>query len=136
MALHFANLNYPAILMSAIIYVLLGMLWYSPFIFGNVWLKLSGSNLEEKTGLLSRMFAIGFLAVIIALSLALMIEATGIKSFYGGAKFGLICGIGIAAVTTLITNIFEERSFLLFLINGGYHVIAITHTAAFIAVWK
>lgn len=40
------RLNYLAILVSALIWRLLGALWYSPALFGNAWMQITGMTSE------------------------------------------------------------------------------------------
>lgn len=40
------DVNYLAVLVSAIASMVLGMIWYNPSVFGNTWMKLS--KLSEK----------------------------------------------------------------------------------------
>ncbi len=40
-------MNFPVLLIAAVIPIIIGFLWYSPFLFGNAWMKQSGVS-EEK----------------------------------------------------------------------------------------
>ena len=39
--------NYLAVLVAAIVSMVIGGLWYSPLLFGNVWMKLSGITQKD-----------------------------------------------------------------------------------------
>lgn len=77
----FTNLNYIAITLSAVVYFVLGSVWFGP-LFGKSWLKLAGLSLteEDKKNALF-MFAITFiLDFIITFSVALIINLTHIAA--------------------------------------------------------
>ncbi len=41
------EISYPAVLVAAIVYMAIGMAWYSPVLFGNLWLKESGRTAAD-----------------------------------------------------------------------------------------
>ncbi len=40
--------NYLAVLVAAIVGMVVGFIWYSPKVFGKMWMKLSGVNPKDK----------------------------------------------------------------------------------------
>ena len=64
-------INYLAVLVSAIIGMIIGALWYSPLLFGKLWMKLSGMtekqlNEAKKKGM-GKMYLVAFIGVLLIL---------------------------------------------------------------------
>ena len=79
----FTNLNYIAITLSAVVYFVLGSVWFGP-LFGKSWLKLVGLSLteEDKKNALF-MFAKTFiLDFIITFSVALIINFNSTRNCF------------------------------------------------------
>jgi len=53
----------------------------------------------------------------------------------GGASLGALIGIGIWFALMSVTFMYEGRRPALFLIDGGYHVIALTLASAILGAW-
>ncbi len=53
-----------------------------------------------------------------------------------GALAGLLAGIGLSAAPIVTTFLFESRPVRLMLIDGGYHVCAMTLAGAIIGAWQ
>jgi hypothetical protein len=120
------ELNYLAILLSALSTFVLGGLWYSPAVFGKVWMRENGFTEEDlKKGSMGKIFGLAFLlALISAINLAMFMGPE--KSVTMGAVYGFAAGFGWVATFVGTHYLFERKSFTLFLINAGYSVIALT----------
>jgi hypothetical protein len=46
----FTEVNYLAVLLAAAATMIIGFLWYSPILFGNVWMKQIGLKAEDMSG--------------------------------------------------------------------------------------
>ena len=40
-------INYWAVLVAAVAYMILGAIWYSPILFGSAWMRLIGKTKEQ-----------------------------------------------------------------------------------------
>ena len=45
-----ANVNWLAVIVGAVVAYLLGMLWYSPKLFGNIWAAGAGVSFDDMSG--------------------------------------------------------------------------------------
>ena len=130
------ELNYWAILVSALSTFLIGGLWYSPAVFGKRWMRENGFTEESlKGGNMAKIFGLAFfLALIAAVNLAMFMgpnEEPGM-----GALWGFLAGFGWVATFVGTHYLFERRSFALFLINAGYSIVALTVMGVILASWK
>jgi len=117
------QVNYVAVLVSAILQWLLGALWYG-LIFRKSWRKLVGYGEGEKP----KNAVLGAIASLIGcfvLSFTLAhVEWIGTGVFTAGAKLGVICWFGFMAAPLFTQHIYENRRANLLAINSAYWLLA------------
>jgi hypothetical protein len=130
------KLNIWAVLVAALSTFLIGGLWYSPALFGKVWMRENGFTEESmKNANMAKIFGLAFLlAVISAVNLAMFMGPESDPAM--GAFYGFLAGFGWVATFVGTHYLFERKSFTLFLINAGYSVVALTIMGVIVAVWK
>lgn len=131
-----SQINYFAVVVSAVISFVIGGVWYSPIMFANAWMKENGFNEEElKNANMGKIFGGSFvLALIISFNLAAFIGPQG--DFVFGLFAGFAAGFGWVAMSIGTIYLFERRSFKLFLINAGYQIVTYTIMGGILGVWK
>lgn len=129
-------LNYWAIIVSALSTFLIGGLWYSPALFGKIWMRENGFTEEDlKKGNMTRIFGLAFLlGLVAAINLAMFLGAE--TNMSTGAFYGFLAGFGWVAMFIGTHYLFERRSFTLFLINAGYSIVALTVMGMIIGAWR
>lgn len=133
------HINYFSVLISAIIYFLIGSLWFST-LFGHIWSKeLEKHNTIIKkptTSQLLEKMAITFGSnILTSLAMAYLTKATGSNTIVSGLILGVITSIGFAATTMATTFSWESRSLKLFLIDIGYPVLGIISSSIILSLW-
>lgn len=131
-----SQLNYWAILVSALSTFLIGGLWYSPAVFGKAWMKENGLTEDDlKKGSMAKIFGLAFLlGLIAAVNLAMFLGSEADAAM--GAFYGFLAGFGWVAMFIGTHYLFERKSMKLFLINAGYSVVALTVMGVIIGAWK
>lgn len=134
--LSFNELNWLAIVVSAISAFALGGLWYSPVLFVKIWMRETGITEESaKSANMAKIFGLSFmLAMLAAILLGLFLghDAGGGV----GALSGFLIGLGTIFTFLGITYLFERRSLAHFLVNASYGVAALTLMGFIIGVWQ
>lgn len=127
------DVNYLAVALAALSAFVLGGLWYSPMLFANKWMALSGQSEEKlKSGNMGMIFGGAFVcALISAFMLALLFEGR-VSEVQDAASAGFGIGLGIVAASLGLNYFFERRPLGLWLINGGYFVLQFTIMGAII----
>lgn len=130
------SINFWAVLVSAISTFLIGGLWYSPILFGKVWMKENGFTEEDvKNHSAARKFGVSFLmALIMAANLAAFLGDKADIAFRATA--GFLTGAGWVLTGIAVIGVFENKSWRYILINGGYHTIAFTIMGVILGAWK
>jgi hypothetical protein len=112
----------------------IGGLWYSPLLFVNSWLKMSGVDKQVfDAGLRKALFADLLSAVAMALVLNQMIRWSGATSVASGLFVALVVWMGFVA-SVLITQVtYEHRPFAFFAISSGYRLVTLEAMGAILS---
>jgi hypothetical protein len=135
LTLSLSDINWISVLVTTAFAFMLGALWYSKYLFGNLWQKLLNPNDEFKKDvnmpvIFGSAFVLNFLSV---LFLDLFIGSN--SNLFRGGFIGLIISIMFVA-TSLGTNaLFSLKPFKLFLIDAGYYVALFTIGGAILGAW-
>ncbi|MBV8859595.1 MAG: DUF1761 domain-containing protein [Acidobacteria bacterium] len=135
------RINYPAVVASAAAYWVLGALWYSPLLFARPFIALKGYTPEQLAAIQAQSHAgeigLAFLtSLVTAYVLAHFVKFTGAETAASGAHTGFWLWLGFVLTTNLSTVLFEARPLGLYLINNGYHLVAMLGMGALLAVWR
>ena len=135
------KINYVAVAVSALLYWVLGGIWYSPLLFGGKFIQIMRwspdqlARIEaEGAGLQLALAFVG--SLVAAYVLAHVVRYAGAENAPDGAKTGLWLWLGFVVTTNLNTVFFEFRPLGLYLINVGYHLVAFLSMGALLAVWR
>ena len=132
--------NYLAILVVAIISQMIGMLWYSPALFANKWMKLSGLTRahirKAKAKSMAKPRVVRFIAFLITgWVFSLVLEAFGATTFGAGAVVGFLAWLGFAGTVTLTGVLWEGKSSSLWMLNNGYTLVYFIVMSGILAIW-
>lgn len=133
-SIDFTNLNIWAILVATVISMVIGALWYSPVLFGNVWMKLVGLKAEELKPSAGPMVGTVIMTLLSNVALAVLIQWTGATTALDGLWIALLISLVLAGKIA-VNYIFENRSFKLYWLTIGFHIIPFLLGGIVIAVW-
>ena len=133
----YANINYLAVLVSALVYFGIGAIWYSKALFGTAWLQMMPHiDMTKNEGMAKLMISTFILTLICVFITATIVSAAGATSVGDGINLGVRLAIGFMAATMAINYMYESRPAKLFWINAGYHFVGIVISAVILSVWK
>lgn len=135
------KINYAAVLVSALVYWILGGLWYSPLLFGGKFIEIMRWSPEQLAHIEAEgagpQLALAFVgSLVTAFVLAHIVRYTSGENALDGAKTGLWLWLGFVVTSNLNTVFFEFRPLGLYLINISYHLFAFVSMGALLAVWR
>lgn len=132
--------NYLAILTAVIATFAIGALWYSPVLFGNMWVRAhgyAGERLERMKKAAPRAYGISLVAFLVLASvLAFIASQSGVGSATGGMKLGLAMWVGFAATIGLTAWVYSDKPFSTYLIDAGYQLVYLLVMGAIIGGWR
>ena len=135
-----SSLNYWAVLVSGVVYWILGAVWFSA-LFGNIWgaeLEKHGVKIKEpsKRELLLKLIQTFELNLAVSFGVSFVVFATNPSSILSAVKFGLFTGVCFSAATIGIAYTWEGKSLKLFLVDCGYPIIGITAGTVILSMWR
>jgi hypothetical protein len=117
------EINYLAVALAGISAFVLGGLWYSPAGFGKAWQRETGVDTNNVNP--GKVFGGAFVLSLLAAFVFAMFLGPD-PSIQLGLGAGFAAGAGWVATSFGINYLFAQRSFKLFLIDGGYHTLQFT----------
>ncbi|MBI4019754.1 MAG: DUF1761 domain-containing protein [Candidatus Aenigmarchaeota archaeon] len=132
-----ADVNLVAVVVAAVLNIVIGMLWYSPLLFGRKWLSAMGLKKGEmkKEGMAKVHVLMFIAALIMSYVLATFIDFTAATTAMQGVATGFWVWIGFVATTLLPVYIFENRPKQLYGIYAAYQLVFLLVAGAMLAVW-
>lgn len=132
-------INLLAVLVAAVATFVLGGLWYSPLLFGKVWVRAHGYTPEKMESMragVGRSYAVSFLCyLVMATVMALLIGATDTVTALGGVRLGALCWLGFAATIGLTANLFSDKPLATYLLDAGYQLVYLSVMGGILASW-
>lgn len=128
--------NYWAILLCAIVYWLIGALWYA-VLFRAPWMALELANAQPSSRMNATVpYVITFLLnLLIAFVLAQICIWRNANTIGRGAAVGILLWIGFVGPITLTTHLYESRPMELYAINQFYPLVGLCVMGAILGAW-
>ncbi len=131
------NISSVSVVVSAILAVAVGSIWYSPVFFGRIISKTTGhvfDDTEESRRVLLKRIFVGMLVQILFLTfLAQFIVQSGTETV-ALLRMGVsLAGLIIAVVLTVV--VIEKRSLVYFLVHTGYLLVVLCGGLVVMAKW-
>ena len=121
------NPNLVPLVVAVFVQIIIGFLWYSPMLFMNQWLKLSGKKLSDlqkgKADMPKTYFWMILGTIVLTYGLAHVLSYAGAKNLMDGLVVGFMTWLTFIATTSANSVLFEGKPFKLYLLNNG-HVLA------------
>lgn len=131
------EMNYLAILVAALAYMLIGAIWYSPILFGKAWMKGIGKTKEQVAADFSPLnYAWALITAFVAsYAIARILFWTGGGGWRDGLVLGLLVGVCIAGASLWVNDTFEARPRTLTIINLLFHIVGLSVAGVIIGLW-
>jgi len=115
-----SSVNYLAVIFCGVIGVVLGWFWFSPFLFGKMWLDAIDRSDEEIKKNINpiKTFGLSFIA-----NFVLAYVLARVMTF-------------VNATTIFINTLFEKRQLKLVILDAGYHLIVILTFGSILGLWQ
>ena len=135
------QLNWLAVLVGAVIYFALGALWYSPVLLGRAWQRSIGWDPERTPPEMSpTTYIVPFLGyLVMSVAVGMLAAALGSDTLAEGIVLGLVLGVGLSLMHTLIDATFDPNKpepWTWFAINGSYHAIGLLIVSVIVSIWS
>ncbi|MBS3070950.1 DUF1761 domain-containing protein [Candidatus Pacearchaeota archaeon] len=137
------SINHTAVIVSAVISFLIGWIWYSPLLFGNLWIKMSKFtkaqiNAGKKRGMKGMLpqMLFGFLSTLVMIyTLVILIEIFEAITIVAGIFVAFLVWVGFIATTMLGMILWEGKPFALYLINSVHYLVVLLISSVILVLW-
>jgi hypothetical protein len=130
-----ANVNWIAVVLSAVASMVVGFIWYSPPLFQKAYLAEIGKSAEEAAAVPPTNYLISFvLAIIEAIFLSSLVGAMGNPGVASGLAAGFMVWLGFVATTSAANTLFGDRTFRLWYVQNGNHLLTLLAMGAIIGL--
>ena len=136
----FDGINYLAVLVAAVLNMIIGSLWYSPFLFGKAWMAEMGFTKEsiekaKQEGGMGIKYGMMFVVTLI-LAFYLAHFAMHGMDLMEVIKWGLFAWVGLVLTTNIGDVIWANKSMKLFWINMFQYAVIIVADSILFSLWK
>ncbi len=132
--------NYVAVLVSSILAMVIGGFWYSPFLFGKMWMKLSGLTQKDmeackKKGM-AKYYLVQFIASLLtAFVLAMFLGLLSVTSIMGGLQVAFWVWLGFNATQMVGCVLWEGKPVKLYILNVAHQLVNLLVMGVVLAAW-
>lgn len=130
------DLSWLGILVASCLNILLGALWYSPYLFGKIWMKATGvkaTEMEGQTVSYGVAFVTGF---VISFVLALFVKNLNATTFQEGACVGFWAWLGFMATTHVSGVLWEKKPLKLYVIYTTLLLVFMLSAGGILGMWQ
>ena len=134
------EVNYLALLLAGVAYMVIGFVWYSPAVLGKPWMKLMGyteKSLKEQQKKMGPLFGLSFVASLVTAFMLSHVIAMSVATFgytrpMAGLTTAFFMWLGFVAPVQMTDVIFGDKPWKLFGINTSYQLAALLAMGAIV----
>lgn len=131
------RINYIAVFTCVVVQFVLGLIWYSPWVFSDLWFSLAKTNIESFDAMGIRPYIFSIVALFISTyALAWVMIKADARGVLSGAKIGFLMWLGFLAPLEFASNEFKGFALELSLIESCIDALNFTIAGAVLASWK
>jgi hypothetical protein len=134
------DLNWLAVIVSAIAFFALGGLWYSNLLFGKVWTRAVGWEAPEGQKPPVTLYLMPLVTCLVStVAVAMVAEASGTDTFGEAIVLGIVTGLGLAGMALLVTGFFDPKKpqpMVWVAVTAGYHLLGMLAISVIVALWR
>ncbi len=133
-------INYWAVIVAAIAHMIIGAFWYSPALFGGMWMKLSGLTSKDMEKAREKGMGKNYLvalvaALVMSYILAHFVKFLQISSIGEGIILALWIWLGFIVTVLINSVLWEGKSMKLYVLNIGYYLVSLIVASIILSVW-
>lgn len=134
------DLNFWAILVSAIVSMVIGGLWYSPILFGNIWMNLMKFNPKDMEKMkekgMGKYYLTAFIgSLVTSFVLAIIVDYAGAVTVSDALMLGFLIWLGFIVTVALGSVLWEGKPIKVFLINVAHQLVHILIMSIILTLW-
>lgn len=136
--LELTNLNYWAVVVVWLLYLVVGAFWYSPAGFAKRWTKLAGNDIlkipADKANKIIAFVAVS--GLVQAFTLGVVLNSLDVTSVVNGLAVGLVLWFGLTAATTVGVTLYSLKSWKFLWLNSSYFLVVMSIASVIFTLWQ
>ena len=136
--LELEGINYWAVAVAWLLYVVVGAFWYSPAGFGKLWAKLSGVNhmkLPDNESTKAIVF-VALSAIVQVFVLAIVMNTFNVTAVEDALIVGATLWAGFTAATTVGNTLYQRLGWKFWWLNASYFLLVMLVASIIFALWR
>lgn len=134
------EVNLVAVLVAAIVSMVIGALWYSPALFGKLYMKYCDFNEKKLKEMKHKNMTKSYLGTFIALLVMAYVLAHFVRyvqaaTLVDGLAAGFWAWLGFVATVLIGSVLWDEKPFGMFVLHAGHYLVTLLVMGAILAVW-
>lgn len=135
------TLNLVPVVIAGVLNMIIGALWYSPYVMGKLWMRSMGKTEEElkqgfsPTGMAMTYMVNTIASLLFAYILAHLIKFSMTNTFSQGVMIGFWVWLGFVVTTVIPGYMYEGKPKMLYFLFIIYQLISITLMGGLLAIW-
>jgi hypothetical protein len=131
------TINFWPVLVATIAAMIIGWIWYTPSVFGNIWMRSTGKRMEDmdKASANRGMSGMVIVALIEAYILAHFVQYVNATTISGAVQLAFWVWLGFVATVSASGVLFEGKPKSWWLITNGYQLVTLIVMACILAIW-
>jgi hypothetical protein len=113
----------------------LGMLWYSPALFGTLWAKEHNFNLADLKATPLHYLGAILVSLIIVSVFYILIHSFSVNTVAKGAVLGFFLWLGFIATTHFSGVLWARKPLKAYLIDTSFQLVSLIMIGAILAAW-
>jgi len=130
------NVNIWVVLTCTLINLVLGMVWYSPNVLGNLWAQEHGFTSDQLKASIWHYLGAIIVAFIMSYVLDMIMLTFGVRGIGNGIALGFFIWLGFIATTHFSGVIWAKKPFIVFFIDAGYLLFNLILIGAIMGAWQ
>lgn len=124
------------IIIAIVINMMLGMYWYSPKLFGPLWARELGFQLNDMKPGPEQYSAALIVNIMIVMALFVLVQFFNIQTIVSAVEIALISWLGLIASTHFSAVIWCKKPLKVYLIEIGYLFVVVFTNVLLLALWR
>ncbi|MGH8727330.1 MAG: DUF1761 domain-containing protein [Burkholderiales bacterium] len=129
------KINWMAVFVVVVLHQALGFLWYSPMLFGDLWMDAIGLVPEDAQPTPTPFVLAIAASLALNVTLAWLFTRLYVASAMSGMWIAFICWLGFFVLNSATHSAFEGETLPLILISGGKELVAFLLSGTVLGAW-
>ena len=131
------KINHAAVLLVVLLSQIIGAMWFSPFLFAERWVMLTGKTMSDFANASMMPYVVSIISSIITTyAMAWLFKKLNVENFISGVFYAFIFWFAFLFVELETFNSFELRPYALTWINAGKSLITFVVSGFILGLWK